>query len=109
MTITISHLPDDILEIIKYKTIDMNRELGSCDKEGGKYWREFHELFDDVLNDIDNMDTEYMEDSQEEDESLTRVIFNSLYWDELLTPVAYEKEHKRIYPHEDVVYDNIIT
>ena len=55
MTITITDLPDDILEIIKYKTIDMNREIAT-DKEGGKYWYAHGELFNDVLDDIDNMD-----------------------------------------------------
>ena len=86
---TITDLPDDILEIIKYKTIDINRE-----NDTGKYWIVFHNRFDDVLNDIDDA---YVEETQEEDESYAREVMNDLYWKERLTKIAQSKEYERCF------------
>ena len=89
--ITITDLPDDILEIIKYKTIDMNRK-----RPEGKYWDLFNDSFDSVLDDIDDS---YVEETQEEGESFAREVFNYLYWNERLTKLALSKEDDRIYDH----------
>ena len=94
--ITIIDLADDILGMIEDKTIDIYRHI-THDLGDGKWYMEHFISFEDVLDNIDNIDTDYIEDSQEEDESLTRCIFNHLYWDEQLTHSSWEKEHERVY------------
>ena len=65
------------------------------------------ENFDDTLEYIDDA---RVEETQEEGESFAREVFNDLYWKGRLTPIAYEKEHERIYGKDkDIVYeDNLL-